>query len=125
MKAEENDNVQTETAAMTAQVFTLARQVPAGRVLSYGALGARCEPPISGYVCGRIMNNVGDDVPWWRIVAKDGSLPIAKRNPNLALRQRELLEQEGVKFDADNRVLESYFETDAKPQSDENDSLFA
>lgn len=114
-----------ETAAMTAQVFALARQVPVGRVLSYGALGARCEPPISGYVCGRIMNNVGDDVPWWRIVAKDGSLPIAKRNPNLALRQRELLEQEGIQFDEENRVLESYFETDAKPQSDKNDSLFA
>ncbi len=109
MKAEENDNVQTETAAMTAQVFTLARQVPAGRVLSYGALGARCEPPISGYVCGRIMNNVGDDVPWWRIVAKDGSLPIAKRNPNLTLRQRELLEQEGVQFDEENRVQMNRF----------------
>lgn len=104
MKEENN-----ETAAMTAQVFDLARQVPAGRVLSYGALGARCEPPISGYVCGRIMNNVGDDVPWWRIVAKDGSLPIAKRNSNLALRQRELLEQEGVEFDEEDRVLMNQF----------------
>lgn len=102
----EKDN---ETAAMTTQVFALARQVPQGQVLSYGALGARCEPPISGYVCGRIMNNVGDDVPWWRIVAKDGSLPIAKRNPNLALHQRELLEQEGVEFDEENRVLMNRF----------------
>ena len=120
MKEENN-----ETEAMTAQVFALARQVAAGKVLAYGALGARCEPPISGYVCGRIMNNVGDDVPWWRIVAKDGSLPIAKRNPNLALRQRELLEAEGVQFDPENRVLESCFESDAKLQSDENSSLFS
>ena len=115
----------SETAAMTTQVFVLARQIPVGRVLSYGALGARCEPPISGYICGRIMNNVGDDVPWWRIVAKNGSLPISKRNPNLAQRQRQLLESEGVKFDADNRVLESCFETNATLQSDENSSLFA
>ncbi len=113
-----------ETVMMTAQVFALARQIPDGRVLSYGALGARCEPPISGYICGRIMNTVGDDVPWWRVVAKDGALPIAKRNPNLAQKQRELLESEGVKFDADNRVLESYFDAAAKLQNDGNDSLF-
>ena len=113
-----------ETVAMTNQVFALARQISAGRVTSYGALGARCEPPISGYICGRIMNNAGEDVPWWRVVAKDGSLPISKRNPSLAARQRELLRNEGVEFSDDNRVLESYFKRDAKLESDEDGSLF-
>ncbi len=114
MKDEENDNAH-ETATMTAQVFALARAIPSGKVLSYGALGARCEPPISGYICGRIMNSVGGDVPWWRVVAKDGSLPISKRNPSLAARQRELLESEGVEFDEENRVQMNRFSHQAKP----------
>ena len=101
-------------ATIVQRIYALARAIPAGRVLSYGALGARCEPPISGYVCGRIMNNVGDDVPWWRVVAKDGAMPIAKRNPMLAQRQRALLQAEGVEFDQAGRVQMENF-SDAAP----------
>ena len=97
-----SDDDASETSP--AQVFDVARAIPLGRVLAYGDLGARCQPPISGYICGRIMNNAMDDVPWWRVVAKDGSLPIAKRNPQLAQRQRDLLEAEGVAFDDKGRV---------------------
>ena len=97
-------DVDETSNAMAVQVFDAARAIPAGRVLAYGELGARCEPAISGYICGRIMNNVADDVPWWRVVAKDGSLPIAKRNPTLAERQRDLLSAEGVEFDESGHV---------------------
>ena len=101
-----------EDAALFEQVYTLARSVPAGRVISYGALGARCEPPISGYICGRIMRTASDDsIPWWRVVAKSGVLPIIKRNPQLADEQRERLENEGVGF-KDNRILMSEFSVD-------------
>jgi methylated-DNA-protein-cysteine methyltransferase-like protein len=108
MKSEESFNAATD-ATIIEQVFTAARSIPPGRVLSYGALGARCDPPISGYICGRIMNNVANDVPWWRVVAKDGSLPIAKRNPHLAQEQRDRLQAEGVEFDAAGRVLMDKF----------------
>ena len=84
---------------MDAQVFGLARRIPAGRVVSYGSLGARCEPPISGYVCGRIMGRVGEDVPWWRVVGKNGNLPIRKRNPDLETEQRQKLRAEGIDFE--------------------------
>src|SRR3712207_5560008 len=104
MKSDDVDEVPGVDVTSVEQVFALARSIPVGRVLSYGALGARCEPPISGYICGRIMNTVSDDVPWWRVVAKDGSLPIAKRNPHLAMEQRTHLESEGVEFDDEGRV---------------------
>lgn len=97
-------------AALTAQVYAIARAIPAGRVMSYGAVGARCQPPISGYICGRIMNNVAADVPWWRVVAKDGTLPISKRNPLLAQEQRSKLEAEGVAFDELGHILRLYFD---------------
>ena len=90
-----------EAELLRAQVERLCREIPRGRVISYGALGARCEPPISGYVCGRVMARVMDASPWWRVVGKTGSLPIHKKGPERAREQRELLENEGVAFDGD------------------------
>jgi methylated-DNA-protein-cysteine methyltransferase related protein len=101
-----------DDSALHEQVYALARTVPPGRVISYGALGARCEPPISGYICGRIMGLARDDsVPWWRVVAKSGVLPIIKRNPQLADEQRERLESEGVGFQ-NGRILMNEFSVD-------------
>jgi methylated-DNA-protein-cysteine methyltransferase-like protein len=96
-------------AVLAAQIFDIVRAIARGRVLSYGAVGARCEPPISGYICGRFMQNVPADVPWWRVVGKDGNLPIRKRHPELSLQQRERLESEGVAFDGKGRVLMESF----------------
>ncbi len=94
-----------------AQVETLVRAIPAGRVMSYGAVGAACRPPISGYICGRIMNRSAREVPWWRVVAKDGALPINKRAPQLAAEQRRRLTEEGVHFDSEGRVARPCFVT--------------
>jgi len=90
------------------QVIELCRAVPQGRVTSYGALGAQCDPPISGYICGRVMGQIMDGAPWWRVVGKDGKLPISKRSPNHSREQREKLESEGVRFD-DEGVIERRF----------------
>ena len=95
-----------------AQVHAVAKAIPAGRVLSYGAVGARCSPPISGYICGRIMIHSHESVPWWRVVGKDGTLRISKRNPLLARDQRDRLENEGVQFDESGRVKMNEFADD-------------
>lgn len=89
--------------------MALCHDIPEGQVISYGALGKRCEPPISGYICGRVMGNVMAGVPWWRVVAKDGKLPIGKRGPTHSQQQRQLLEQEGIEFDEDGKVLARCF----------------
>ncbi len=53
------------------------------------------------------------DVPWHRVVRKDGSLPgLSAENP---LRQRRLLEAEGVAFDDAGRVLHVHFEETTEP----------
>lgn len=100
---------QTEAELLRAQVERLCREISRGRVISYGALGARCEPPISGYVCGRVMGRVMDVTPWWRVVGKTGNLPIHKKGPERAREQRELLEKEGVEFDGD-AIKREFFE---------------
>jgi methylated-DNA-protein-cysteine methyltransferase-like protein len=119
---EEFENEARDAASderIVTQIYNIARRIPTGRVLAYGALGAKCDPPISGYICGRIMNRAVHDVPWWRVVAKDGRLPISKRNPHLADEQRQKLKDEGVEFDDDSRVLMDKFSWD-----EEQNSLF-
>ena len=110
---------EAETEKLRAQVRRLCDEIPRGRVISYGALGARCEPPISGYVCGRVMGQLMNDAPWWRVVGKSGALPIGKRGPEKALEQRALLKGEGVRFD-DDLIAREFFEDELqKPESDQ------
>lgn len=80
------------------QIYAIVHAIPAGKVLSYGEVGRRSDPPISGYICGRIVRLISDEAPWWRVVGKDGNLPIRKRHPELSVLQREKLESEGVGF---------------------------
>ncbi len=98
-----------EAERLRLQVMRLCQEIPEGRVSSYGAIGAQCDPPISGYICGRVMGQVMNGVPWWRIVGKDGKLPIAKRGPNQSREQRERLENEGVEFDEEGQIEKRFF----------------
>ncbi len=103
------DQPETEAQALREQVELRCRAIPFGRVQSYGALGASCDPPISGYICGRVMGQIMDGVPWWRVVGKDGKLPISKRSPNHSLQQREKLELESVEFDNEGKIERRFF----------------
>jgi alkylated DNA nucleotide flippase Atl1 len=64
--------------------------------------------PVGGYMVGRWMASCPEDVPWWRVVAKTGHLPVGKRDPRLGIEQRTLLEQEGVTFDGDLVASDAY-----------------
>jgi len=82
--------------AFVDELWELVRGVPVGKVVSYGALGSALSRPLTGRVVGRLMASCPDDIPWWRVVAKSGALPIWKRGPAAGARQEELLRQEGV-----------------------------
>ncbi len=49
---------------------------------------------------GGAMANCPSDIPWWRVVNAQGKI---STRPNAA-RQRELLEAEGVVFDAREKI---------------------
>lgn len=83
------------------QLFDIVNQIPAGRVASYGTVGRALASPVSGLLVGRWLNRVPDDVAWWRVVGRDGSLLLAKRGPEFAAEQRRRLEAEGVLFEGD------------------------
>jgi methylated-DNA-protein-cysteine methyltransferase related protein len=79
------------------EIYNVVRQIPAGKVMSYGQIGE--EVRATARTVGWAMANPpGEDIPWHRVVAADGYLSIGRRSPELAARQRHLLEQEEVAF---------------------------
>jgi len=90
------------------ELWDIVRRIPSGTVASYGAVGRALSNPSSGYMVGRWMAQCPADVPWWRVVGKDGHLPVNKRSPDLARTQRDFLAEEGVPLDG-HRVLPDAF----------------
>lgn len=91
-------------------VWDLVRQIPRGRVATYGQI-ARMLPPPAGVDfeayrafaprwVGGAMANCPDDVPWQRVINSKGEISPRPGAP----RQRALLEEEGVIFDEKERV---------------------
>ena len=92
------------------EVWMVVRQIPFGKVATYGQIAKMIPPPngvdVEAYKAfsprwvGGAMANCPDDVPWQRVINSQGK--ISERDG--AERQRQLLEQEGVTFDAKDKV---------------------
>jgi methylated-DNA-protein-cysteine methyltransferase related protein len=77
-------------------VLDLVERIPAGRVMSYGAIAEYLAPTFhqqSARRVGRIMAIHGGSVPWHRVVAANGRTP-----PGHEERAWRLLTAEGVTF---------------------------
>lgn len=61
----------TTTSGAVERVRAAVAAIPAGSVASYGDIGHRVGT--TPRQVGRVMSEIGDDVPWWRIVHADGS----------------------------------------------------
>jgi methylated-DNA-protein-cysteine methyltransferase-like protein len=94
------------------RVWELVRQVPAGKVITYGRIAEILSPPegVAGPTyrafgarwVGSAMANCPGDVPWQRVVNAGGR--ISERQGGSHHLQRTQLEQEGVVFDKRNRL---------------------
>src|ERR1700731_4030993 len=76
-------------------VYRLVKQIPRGRVLSYGALAKALRLSGAAARAGRAMaaTPTGKGIPWHRVVGERGKILI--REPYASL-QRKLLESEGI-----------------------------
>jgi methylated-DNA-protein-cysteine methyltransferase-like protein len=76
-------------------VFRFVKQIPRGRVLTYGALAKALRLPGGARSAGRAMAATpsGKGIPWHRVLGERGKILI--REPYASL-QRKLLESEGV-----------------------------
>lgn len=66
------------------RVLAVVEQIPAGRVMSYGAI-AEVVGVGGPRQVGQVMALEGGGVPWWRVVRADGGLP--RSHEGEALRQ--------------------------------------
>lgn len=89
----------------TQRVYALVRRVPRGRAISYGGVAAILGSPRAARGVGSALGALGpdSDVPWWRVVNRNGEISI-RGEPGLAALQRSLLEGEGVRFDRLGRI---------------------
>jgi methylated-DNA-protein-cysteine methyltransferase-like protein len=84
------------------------RRVPRGRVASYDQIarivGVGCDARMVGYAMA--ATPADNDLPWHRIVNRAGKISLRGEGGEI---QRQLLEKEGVRFDAQGRInLERY-----------------
>lgn len=86
------------------ELYQFVKKIPRGRVMNYGQVGRSLKAPMPALHVGWAMAAAPEGVPWWRVVGKDGTLLIHKRDPVLAKLQRSHLESEGVEFDEQGRV---------------------
>jgi methylated-DNA-protein-cysteine methyltransferase-like protein len=88
-------------------VFEVARQIPKGRVTSYGAIAAALGTKMSARMVGWAMNGchrVRPKVPAHRVVNRNGLLT-GKMHFAYPEQMQELLEKEGVKV-IDDQVVD-------------------
>ena len=112
-------------AAYYEQVWELVRQIPEGKVTTYGDIAKMLPPPqgveFEAYRAfgprwvGGAMANCPDDVPWQRVINAKGEI---SQRPG-AQRQKELLLKEGVIFNEKGRIDLKEFGWGGKSQSDE------
>lgn len=85
------------------QVYEVVRQVPPGRVTTYGAIAAYLGSPGAARMVGWAMNashTHPEFVPAHRVVNRTGLLT-GKHHFDTPNAMKELLENEGIKFDGD------------------------
>ncbi len=84
-------------------IYTLVRQVPSGRVTTYGQLSklAGCTARTVGFAMAALPE--GADVPWQRVVNSQGRVSPRSDGDRDCL-QRDLLNSEGILFDQSGRI---------------------
>src|SRR3954468_17848969 len=84
------------------RVEELVAQIPKGRVMTYGQIAALCGNARAARVVGGIAHFGDPDLPWQRVVNKQGGL--ASGYPGGRAGHKQVLESEGVIVNKDLRV---------------------
>lgn len=98
--------------AFNALVWEIVRQIPPGKVATYGQIAGMIPPPPSMNLhsygslgarwVGTAMAACPDDVPWQRVINSQGKISLRPgQGQNI---QKELLEAEGVQFNERDKI---------------------
>ncbi|MFI5349234.1 MAG: MGMT family protein [Elusimicrobiota bacterium] len=93
------------------RIYDVVRRIPRGRVATYGQVAWLAGFPRHARQVGYALQALPDDetAPWQRVVNAQGMIS-PRAHPYGVLQQRELLEREGVAFDANGRIRLARFQ---------------
>ena len=88
------------------RIYAAVRKIPRGRVCTYGAIARLAGLPRNARLVGYALHALpaGTRLPWHRVINAQGKLSLARAGRSSGITQRLLLEREGVRVDAANRV---------------------
>lgn len=96
------------------RVYAVVRQIPRGRVATYGQVAALAGMPGQARLVGYALNSLPEDhdVPWQRVINAQGRIS-ERGNPEWEDFQRILLESEGVVTNVEGVILLSKYRWEA------------
>jgi len=85
------------------RIHDVVSRIPRGRVATYGQVARIARLPGQARLVGYALHSIprGKTIPWQRVVNAQGAISLGGEN---AVRQRRLLEREGVLFDSRGRI---------------------
>lgn len=89
--------------AFKQRVYELVAQIPEGRVMTYGQIAALCGAAWAAWEVGQIAHTGPSDLPWQRVVNKQGGLAAGWPNGGRAA-HAQLLTAEGIEVSDDYTV---------------------
>jgi methylated-DNA-protein-cysteine methyltransferase-like protein len=92
------------------RIYAVVRRIPRGRVATYGQVAGLAGLPNHARQVGYALHSLPEEetVPWQRVVNASGGVS-PRCHPYAVLQQRQMLEREGVFFDANDRINLSRF----------------
>ena len=109
------------------KVYKIVREIPAGRVMTYGQIASILGEGYTARTVGYVMHAAdSENVPWQRVINSQGKCSTAKLFLPYNVQQK-MLEDEGVVFNEKGKCdLEKYqwFPEGFEPEEDEQPSLF-
>lgn len=108
------------------RVYEIVRQIPRGRVMTYGQIAIILGEGYTARTVGYVMHGADDGVPWQRVINSQGKISTGRLSIPVNL-QQSMLEQEGVVFNAKGKSDLNKFQwwpEGFEPEDDEQAVLF-
>lgn len=109
------------------RVYEIVRQIPLGKVMTYGQIAIILGEGYTARTVGYVMHGAdSENVPWQRVINSQGKCSTGRMTIPMNL-QQELLEAEGIYFNASGKCNLNelqWFPEGFAPEDDGQTSLF-